>query len=446
MSVGIVVDQDLVWAKGYGRVDMDGSGLPDDDTVARVASITKTLTTAAILQLRDEQLLDLDDPLADHLPEFAAVRPVAGPVAAVTLRRVLTHRSGLAAESPVPSWSAPEFPTLEKILAALPKTEIAIPPDSAWKYSNLAFGLLGEVIARLSGRPYVDYIRSEILDPLGMSSSVFELTEDQRGRFFSGYDAEVPGYPETLPLRRARYTHLNGVMACGQLHSTVHDLAKWISFQFREDGGARGGPQVLSGSTLAEMHHPQYIEPDWSSGQCLGWRVSRIGDHVYHGHGGGIHGFASQVSFNLPAKTGVIVLANAWPLTTVEPLAQELIEIAVGAEPASTITTPRSTPTSERAVEAAPVELQPYLGRYFAEPGMPIVIDFQAGVLHISLPSPDAYSIHAPATLEPTGESGELIVRSGRGAGERARFQSGNDGDVTGFALGGWWYQKEAMG
>ncbi len=119
---------------------------------------------------------------------------------------------------------------------------------------------------------------------------------------------------------------------------------------------------------------PRYIEADWTSGQCLGWQVNRDSDHVFHGHGGGIHGFASQISFNLPAKTGVIVLANAWPIITVQPLAQELIQIAVGGEsaiPSARPTAIAPPPESPEEPMTTPAEMEPYLGSYFAEPGMP---------------------------------------------------------------------------
>ncbi len=262
----------------------------------------------------------------------------------------------------------------------------------------------------------------------------------------------TPRYPATpkpsLCAKPATRTSTE-LTACGQLHSTVHDLAKWISFQFREDGGARSGSQVLPGSTRAEMHHLQYIEkhiqPDWFSGQCLGWMVSRVGDHVYHYHGGGIQGFASQISFNIPARTGVIFLANAWPLTNTLPL--DLIQLALGLEP----TPPRPLrvgPAAEptQLPEDPPADLQPYTGRYFGESGTPIIIDLRGGTLHISLPSPDAYAVHAPETLATTADPHEFLVGSGRGAGERARFHSANDGNVSRFTLGGWWYEKEVAG
>ena len=75
----------------------------------------------------------------------------------------------------------------------------------------------------------------------------------------------------------------------------------------------RRNAQVLDGRSLAEMHRPQYMEDDWSAGQCLGWRALRVGNRVYHSHGGGIHGFGTQVLFNLPAKVGVILFINMWP-------------------------------------------------------------------------------------------------------------------------------------
>ena len=118
---------------------------PPMETIARVASVTKTFTATAIMQLRDQGRLTLEDPLARHVPEFASARAVRGDVEGVTLRRLLTHRSGLVTESPTHGWAALDFPSREEMLARLPETGIVIPQDSAFKYSNLAFGLLGEV-------------------------------------------------------------------------------------------------------------------------------------------------------------------------------------------------------------------------------------------------------------------------------------------------------------
>ena len=205
---------------------------PTENTIARIASVTKTFTTTAIMQLRDEGRLTLEDPLAQHIPEFASARAIRGDIEGVTLRRLLTHRSGLVTESPTHGWNDLDFPSREEMLSKLPETGIVIPQDSAFKYSNLAFGLLGEVVYRLTDTPYTEYVHANIIEPLGLTSTVFDLTDELRPHFFVGYN---PTPYQDRP-ERAPYAHLNGLSSAGQLHSTVSDLAKWISFQFQTDG------------------------------------------------------------------------------------------------------------------------------------------------------------------------------------------------------------------
>jgi len=431
LAIGIVHDQQLVWSQGFGAADLETGRPPDKNTISRVASITKTFTATAVLQLRDDGLLSLDDPLVKHIPEFSQVRVRAGALEGVTLRRLLSHRSGLVTESPFPCWETLEFPTREAMLAALPKTELVIPQDSAFKYSNLAFGLLGEVVARLSNRSYVDYMHAEILNPLGLSSSVFDLTDALRPRSAVGY-ARRP-YEDTFS--RAPKSPLNGIGPCGQLHSSVADLAKWISLQFRTKNVDRGEAQVLQGTTLEEMHRPQYLEPDWSFGYCLGWRARRVGNHVYHEHGGGIHGFSSQVMFCKPSKIGVIALANIWPHTNLYEIpigVLETILAAKGSEVGPAVTS--ST--------AVPPELNKFLGSYRASPSIPVNIVYQNDSLQFEHCHPGDYSLHAPALLETTDEDNVLIVRGGRGSGERAIFDLAEDGAIASFMLGGFLYRK----
>ena len=235
MALGVIRDQELAWFGGFGTADLDSSKKPTASTIARVASVTKTFTTTAIMQLRDEGRLTLEDPLSQHIPEFASARAICGDVEGVTIRRLLTHRSGLVTESPTHGWNALNFPSREEMLAKLPETGIVIPQDSAFKYSNLAFGFLGEVVYRLTGTPYTEYIHANIIEPLGLTSTVFDLTDELRPHFFVGYN---PTPYQDRP-ERAPYAHLNGISSAGQLHSTVSDLAKWVSFQFQTDGGDR---------------------------------------------------------------------------------------------------------------------------------------------------------------------------------------------------------------
>lgn len=432
MALGIIRDQELAWFGGFGTADLDSDKKPTENTIARIASVTKTFTTTAVMQLRDQGRLTLEDPLAQHIPEFASVRATRDDAGGVTLRRLLTHRSGLVTESPTHGWNDLDFPSREEILAKLPETEIVIPQDSAFKYSNLAFGLLGEVVHRVADMPYTEYVHANIIEPLGLTSTVFDLTEELRPNCFVGYNpTPYQDYPEQAP-----YAHLNGLSSAGQLHSTVSDLAKWISFQFRTDSEGCGGAQVLREQTVAEIQRPQYVEPDWSSGQCLGWRATRIGDHIYHNHGGGIHGFGTQVWFNVPSKTGVVVFINMWPPHGGLEIAQEVLEIVLNADEA---VQPRP---GKPTLEATPETLRRFIGYYRAEPGIDVNIEMRDGGLQLVAHGGAAYSLHAPALLEPTDKQEEWLVCGGRAAGEIAVFAFDDEDQVMSYELGAFVFKK----
>ncbi|HLJ10472.1 MAG TPA: serine hydrolase domain-containing protein [Planctomycetaceae bacterium] len=432
LAVGIVGDQELIWWGGFGAANLEAACTPGRQTLFRIASITKTFTATAILQLRDEGRLSLDDPLHRHLPEFSKACARAGTLEQVTLRRLLAHHSGLSTEPPFPVWDEIKFPTREALLAAIPRIEIVLPKDTAFKYSNLAFGLLGEVVARVSGLPYAQYLRSQILEPLGMFSTVLELTDELKPRLAVGYCPRA--FDDDLEV--APYVSLGGMAACGQLHSSVEDLARWIALQFRVDGAPRSGPQVLARETIAESHRPQYLEPDWSIGYCLGWRATRAGDHVYHGHGGGLHGFASYLLFSKTQKLGVICLANVWPHSGLLACATEIAETLLQGG--------WTAPQADRGEGPAhtPPAFDQLLGLYEATPGIFAAIAYRQGRLLLEKSPLSDYLLHAPAILEPTDDPAAFLVRGGRGAGERAVFRLAADARAPSFSLGGCVYRK----
>ena len=426
LAVGIVVDGDLAWFAGLGWADVDRSVPPTPRSLARVASVTKTFTATAILQIRDRGLLRLDDPLERHLPEFAVVREDGGRRSDVTIRAILTHRSGLVTESPPTRWDTPSFPTMAEIIAALPDTAVAVAAESEWKYSNLGFGLLGEVVARLGGRPYVEHVRAEIFEPLGMGDSAFQLDDAGRALAMTGY---LPGEHEDRP-RPAPVASLLGLTAAGQLHSNVADLARWIAFQ---TGAHPAGDRVLTRATLAESHEVRYVQPDWTMGQTVAWRIVRRGERLIHNHGGSVHGFNSNVAFHLPTRTGAIVLANLWPSLIASQLAADLLEIVVdGAHPRA---------AAAGSPSAAPAGLRPLLGRYRAEPGIDADIEWRDGALRLLAPA-GSFPLHAPVELVPVaGRERVFRLAHGRGAGEIAAFTQDGDGR-PGFELGGFAYRR----
>ena len=172
---GVVHGDELAWAAGAGLAEVGAQVTGDPGTLYRIASITKTFTGTAVMQLRDAGRLDLDDPAVKYLPELrGAVSPFAA-IEAVTIRRMLSHESGLAAEPPRTDWSVPVYQGDPQLTLARPgDIVLMLPPNAQHKYSDLGYQLLGEIVTRVSGIPYPRYVRELILDPLGMSATGFE--------------------------------------------------------------------------------------------------------------------------------------------------------------------------------------------------------------------------------------------------------------------------------
>lgn len=407
---------------------------PTPRTAWRVASITKPFTATSIFRLRDAGLLDLDDQLAVHLPEFAAARPFGGPVADVTLRRILLHQSGMQTESPLPSWSAGRFPSLEEILAAFPDTDVAIAPGGRFKYSNLAYGLLGEVVARRSGIPYVEYLRANVLGPLDMPDSRFDPATPDPAAALA--DSWVTSRPHGGPHRPAPYAGLNGIASAGQLITTAADLGRWIAAQF--PGGP--APHVLSDATLVEMQAATAVSSGPATCRTLGWELTTDLGGPVHGHGGGVFGFSSYLAFHVPARTGVIVLANLWPSRGAAPqVAAELFADLLGGPRRPAPAAPAEPPPSTTPV---PDEGRPFLGAWFAEPGFPVRIEWRTGGLHLLAADSGEYALHAPTRLGIEGTD-RLRALDGRPAGELLKFgDRAPDGTWSRFEVGGFVYER----
>jgi CubicO group peptidase (beta-lactamase class C family) len=233
---------------------------------------------------------------------------------------------------------------------------------------------------------------------------------------------------------------LNCETAAGQLYSSVHDLARWLALQFRtraEDGAwtsADGVGQVLAGSSLAEMHRPQYVETDLASGHAIAWFVQRRGERVYLGHGGSLPGFRSQILFNAQHRVGAIVLANG--IGSPLDIAIELLELLIEgqAEGAEASVAPLAKPV------ATPPDWRCFLGRYVDALGADVQmrVECRGGSLFLATPPMSP----APVRLEPTDQPGVFTVESGRYAGEPLSFRLAPDGTVSGFVTSGFPYRK----
>ncbi|MEX0991761.1 MAG: serine hydrolase domain-containing protein [Actinomycetota bacterium] len=427
VAVALVAADGPVRTLAYGHADLDAETEASPSTVYRIGSITKTFTAASVLQLRDTGRLRLDDPLVEHIPEFAQVTNPFGPIEDVTVRRLLTHEAGVPVESTAFDWDERRFPSIDDIIAGFPETTLAVEPDGEVKYSNLGYQLLGEVIARSGGKPYRTYITEHLLEPLGMDSTAFELDGELAPRAARGH--EPPAFSDRLQPSPDR---LKATDADGGLCSSVEDVAKWLRLQFRTDVQLSGGDQVLSGPSLADMHRPRRVlNRDWTQAMGLGWRVYRREDGEIHiGHAGGTFGFTGMALFSPARGVGVVALTNGEGPTG--KLAARLLRLE-DLDRAST-PTPGGAPDLPQPV---PVPFGEFLGIYaWKDHSAPARVEWLRGRLVLS--SFDERHGEQLSVLEPTDDPLVFVVHGGRGNGEPCTFRRGPTGHITGLAIGGW--------
>jgi CubicO group peptidase (beta-lactamase class C family) len=394
ISAAVVHDGGLVWSRGFGVADREDGTPATPDTVYSICSISKLFTSIAVMRLRDQGELSLADPVGELLPWFdiAQAYPDGPPV---TVWGLLTHSAGLPRESGHPYWSAPDFPfpTRDEVRERLGEQETLYPAARHFQYSNLGLTLAGEIVEEASGRPYDEYVRAEILAPLGMESTRTRMpSRDEEPRLAAGYAAlDRQGEREPVPPFDAA-----GIGPAAGFSSTAHDLARFAAWQIRlldapADGGAPA--DVLSANTLREMQRVQWLEPDWELARGLGFGVYKRGDHLYVGHSGSCPGYRSTVLVEHETGVGAAVLANA--MVAVEGYARRAHEILAPAlaEAAEEAEAAEAAGTAEEAGEpdGARPDLERFTGTYSSQPwgGEAVVVPWKEGLAVVYLPGDD---------------------------------------------------------
>jgi CubicO group peptidase (beta-lactamase class C family) len=306
----------------YGMADREEGRAVDDETIFHWGSITKTLTAVAVMQLRDRGRIDLADPVVDHVPELKAVHNPFGPMEAITLRHLLSHTGGF--QAPTWPWDGgaewqPFEPTRwEQLVAMLPYMQIGFEPGSRFGYSNPAFIYLAEVIERVTGDDFEVYVEKNILRPLEMRSSYYDVTPyhllHHRSNNYTAKDGEL---------------HANGLdfdtgitSPNGGFNAPVADLVRWIEFLLGHGPGVRSWPAapdgVLARSTVAEMWRPIAAlsekpgEEEWMG---LSFFLPRRDGRSYVGHTGTQNAFAALLYLDPENDAGVVAVFNTYNAT-----------------------------------------------------------------------------------------------------------------------------------
>ena len=298
LSIALVDDQRIVWARGFGYEDPGARRPATAQTVYRVGSVSKLFTDIGVMQLVERGELSLDVPVQRYLPDFTPTN-LSG--RAITLRQMMSHFSGLVREPPAGHYFDDSGTSLRDMVASLNTTALVYSPATTRKYSNAAIGTVGYVLERRSGTPFAAYLTKAVLEPLGLTSSAFEPDADIVRQLAHGLMWTQHGRTFDAP-------HFQlGMSPAGSMYSTMPDLARFMSALFAGGQGSRG--RVLQRSTLASMWRPQFAPAGARQGAGLGFAVGRLHGRRTVSHGGAIYGFATQLSAMPDDKLGVAVSA-----------------------------------------------------------------------------------------------------------------------------------------
>jgi CubicO group peptidase (beta-lactamase class C family) len=280
---------EVLLSRGYGFDDREWKIPVKSDTKFRLGSITKQFTAAAILQLQERGLLQVGDLLSKHLPDY----PQGG---RITIHHLLTHTSGTPTYT-VPS-ARPDMVlpmSREQLLDRFQNQPLEFEPGSDWRYSNSGYYLLGVIVETVSGAPYEQYLQRNIFEPLGMSGTGYDRSEDVLPKRAAGYRRTKHG------IENARYADMSWPYAAGALYSTIEDLYRW------DRALAEGG--ILSDKSREQAFAKQFTKQGVGS-YGYGWAVGERLGRRYVEHGGGINGFSTMISRYIDDDAVIIVLSN----------------------------------------------------------------------------------------------------------------------------------------
>jgi CubicO group peptidase (beta-lactamase class C family) len=301
-AYGVVLDGELLYSGGFGYARLLPPTPVTNRSLFRIASMSKSVTAMAILQLRDAGKLALDDPISDYLPEAARLEMLTSDAPEITIRHLLTHSAGFPEDNP---WGDRQLADSDEELRSLVESGVSFSnvPGVEYEYSNLGFALLGQIVQEVSGVDFRDYTRAEIFEPLGMTSTVWEYERADPDRLALGYDWVDDAWIN-IPLE-----HHGAFGAMGGLITSIEDFTAYVALHLQA-WPPRSVPDTgpLKRSSMREMHHPwqfagvmaNYRYP--TGRECPSARAYAFGlrwvedceGRIMIGHSGGLPGFGSN--------------------------------------------------------------------------------------------------------------------------------------------------------
>lgn len=424
VSAAVVIDQQVVWRRGFGHLDAARSVPAAPDSIYSICSISKLFTSVALMQLWEQGRFSLDDDITRLVPEAAIQRsdPDSGPI---SLRLLLSHAAGLPREADASYWNGPDFsfPDRATLLARLRGQQTL--ERSGWhhQYSNLGMALLGEAVAAAAGRPYTEQVQQALLAPLQMHDTRPLLPSQGVGqRLATGFGArQRDGSRPALPPFDTR-----GLVAAAGYTSTVDDLARFSAWQMRLL--KNGGQELLKVATLREMQRVQWTDPDGGNTWGLGFGVNREGPNTVVGHGGWCPGFRSQWSLMPQQQLAVASMVNVGGADGIVPYGRQIRQLMLKGLKLPVAPTGAGAP-----------RLEDYAGRYGSQPWASerVIVPWGDRLATLNLPSTDP--ANELQLLKPEGPDRFRAYRKDDTPAEVVQFERDASGRVSGYRARSQW-------
>ena len=309
LAVGVVRDGRLAFFHGHGLANIESNTPITEDTVFRIASVTKTFTAIAVMQLWEQELIDLDAPANDYLRAYKLI-PARASFRPATVRHLLTHTAGIR-EVLHPSGLLRMRDLGETVPLGRPVPSLAeyyrgglrinAEPGSRFMYTDHGFATLGQIIEDVSGQPLDRFFREYLFEPLGMASTDLVRSERVRSHLATGYDLRSGG-------ARAFTDYEVVTVGAGAVYSTMRDMARYMAALL--GGGANELGRVLKPATMATMFEPHYQPDPRMPGIGLPFFRANLGGHLAVEHDGILPGFDSQIFLAPDDGVGVMAFAN----------------------------------------------------------------------------------------------------------------------------------------
>ena len=308
ITVGVIAGSQLVWTRSVGFADMKTRRLANRNTVYRIGSITKPFTAVMLMQLVAAGKIQLSDPVERYLPEVRQIASRPPGASPFTFLQLATMTAGLAREPEEAGsfWTGRVSDWEKKLFAALPHTRYLSFPGTEYSYSNIGYATLGAALARVAGKPYVEWQRSHLLQPLGMERTRFELDPTIEADLAVGYEVRGDGQLDDHTAAQEARDGRGYKVPNGAIFTTVDDLARFVALEL-----GRGPDSVVARSMLDEAFGGLVATNRiLGTGYGLGFMAMTRGGSSYVGHGGSVAGYRAAMYFDRSRRLGVVVFRN----------------------------------------------------------------------------------------------------------------------------------------